>query len=72
MASAYATLGVARWASTEQIGDAYRNLARIHHPDKVVDETPQVREESERRMKEINAAHTLIRRSGNGFAKGHG
>jgi hypothetical protein len=66
MASAYATLGVARWASTEQIGVAYKNLARIHHPDKVVDEPPQVREESERRMKEINAAHTLLRRSGKG------
>jgi DnaJ-class molecular chaperone len=70
IASAYATLGLARGASTEQIGIAYRNLARIHHPDKVANEPREVREESERRMKEINAAHTLLRRSGNGFAEG--
>ena len=72
MASAYAALGVARDASTEQIGAAYRKLARIHHPDKVANEPPQVREESERRMKEINAAHTLIRRSGMASPRGRG
>jgi DnaJ domain len=41
-------LGVSRDASAEQIGDAYRNLVRQHHPDKGGDE---------RRMAEINAAY---------------
>ena len=72
MASAYAILGVARGASTEQIAAAYRSLARAHHPDKVANESPQVREDSERRMKEINAAYALLRRPRNGSAEGAG
>ncbi len=70
MASAYATLGVARGASTEQIGVAYRKLARTHHPDKVANEPREVREESERRMKEINAAYSLLKFQRPGSAEG--
>ncbi len=70
MASAYATLGVARGASKDQISAAYRKLARAHHPDKVANESPRVRDDSERRMKEINAAYSLLRRSGNGPGEG--
>ncbi len=70
IASAYATLGVARGASKEQIGAAYRKLARAHHPDKVANEPPRVREESERRMKEINAAHSLLKLQRPGSAEG--
>ncbi len=46
-------------ASTEQVAAAYRKLARLHHPDKVANESPEVREASERRMKEVNAAYAL-------------
>jgi hypothetical protein len=51
-------------------GAAYRRLARAHHPDKVENEPPQVKEDSERRMKEINAAYSLLKRRGNGSAEG--
>ncbi len=70
VASAYAVLGVTRGASMGQITAAFRKLARAHHPDKVVNEPPQVREDSERRMKEINAAYSLLKRRGNGSAEG--
>ena len=70
VASAYATLGVTRGASRDQIGAAYRKLARAHHPDKVANEPSQVREESERRMKEINAAYSLLKLQGPGPAEG--
>ena len=70
IASAYATLGVGRGASRDQIGAAYRKLARAHHPDKVANEPSRVREESERRMKEINAAYSLLKLWGPGPAEG--
>ena len=70
IASAYATLGVGRGASRAQIGAAYRRLARAHHPDKVANESSRVREESERRMKEINAAYSLLKLQGPGQADG--
>ena len=70
IASAYATLGVGRGASRDQIGAAYRKLARAHHPDKVANEPGRVREESERRMKEINAAYSLLKLQGPGPDEG--
>jgi DnaJ-domain-containing protein 1 len=54
-------LGLADGASPDEIGAAYRQLARAHHPDKVANGPREVREESERRMKEINAAYSLLR-----------
>ena len=64
--TAFRILGVAPGASGEQIGAAYRKLALLHHPDKVANEPRAVREASERRMKEINAAYALLKRPGNG------
>jgi curved DNA-binding protein CbpA len=54
----------------DQIGAAYRKLARSHHPDKVANEPSQVREESEQRMKEVNAAYSLLKRRGSGPTEG--
>jgi DnaJ-domain-containing protein 1 len=65
LARARKTLGVAKGASAEQIGAAYRELARTHHPDKVASLEPEVREYSERRMKEINAAYAELKREWN-------
>ncbi len=51
----YATLGVAKDASKEEIQKAYRKLARKHHPD--VNRSP----EAEARFKEINEAHEVLK-----------
>jgi len=51
----YQTLGVPRDATPEQIKTAYRKLARKYHPD--VSREP----DAERRFKEINEAHEVLR-----------
>jgi hypothetical protein len=65
LAAARRTLGTAKGASAEQIGAAYRKLALAHHPDRVANLEPEVREYSERRMKEINAAYAELKRERN-------
>ena len=51
----YETLGVARTATPEEIKQAFRKLARIHHPD--VAKNKKVGEE---RFKEINEAYEVL------------
>jgi DnaJ-domain-containing protein 1 len=62
LATARRALGVAKGASVEEISAAYRKLARTHHPDKVAKLKPEVREYSEEKMKEINAAYSELKR----------
>lgn len=69
LATARKTLGVAKGASAEQIGAAYRKLALAHHPDKVVSLQPEAREYSEERMKEINLAYAELRGKGGSVAR---
>ena len=56
---------MAKGAGAEEISAAYRKLARTHHPDKVANLEPEVREYSEQRMKEINAAYAEFKRQWN-------
>jgi len=72
LASAYTTLGVRRGASMSEISSAYKQLARMYHPDKVAMLEPEEREASERRMKEINAAYMELKRLGRYLADGAG
>jgi len=65
LAKARRALGVAKGAGAEEISAAYRNLAQTHHPDKVANLKPEVREYSEQRMKEINAAYSELKRQWN-------
>jgi molecular chaperone DnaJ len=51
----YATLGVSRTASTDEINKAYRKLARVHHPDANPDDP-----KAEQRFKEISHAHDVL------------
>ena len=62
LATARKVLGVAKGAKAEEIIAAYRELARTHHPDKVANLEPEVREYSEQRMKEINSAYADLKR----------
>jgi hypothetical protein len=65
LATARSALGVSKKARMEEISAAYRKLARTHHPDKVANLEPGVREYSEKRMKEINAAYSELKRQWN-------
>jgi len=51
----YETLGVARTASAEEIKQAFRKLARIHHPDVAKNKAA-----GEAKFKEINEAYEVL------------
>lgn len=55
MEDLYATLGVSRTASADEIKKAYRSLARVHHPDANPDDP-----KAEERFKEISHAHDVL------------
>jgi DnaJ-domain-containing protein 1 len=61
---AHQVLGVPLGASRQEISQAYRKLAFMHHPDRVAGMGPEAREYSEERMKELNAAYAELRRRG--------
>jgi DnaJ-domain-containing protein 1 len=61
---AHQVLGVPLGASRQEISQAYRKLAFVHHPDRVAGMGPEAREYSEERMKELNAAYAELRRRG--------
>ena len=61
---AHQLLGVPLGASRQEVGQAYRRLAFIHHPDRVAGMGSEARQYSEERMKEINAAYSELRRRG--------
>jgi DnaJ domain len=65
LATARRALGVAKGTGAEEISAAYRKLAQTHHPDKVANLKPELREYSEQRMKEINAAYAEFKRHWN-------
>ncbi len=55
-------LGVSQGASRKEIDAAYKKQAKMYHPDRVASLAPEVREMSELRMKEINAAYSELKR----------
>ena len=59
--SHYQRLGVRPSASTEEIGQAYRRLARRLHPDRQQTASPAERRLAERRMREVNEAWAVLR-----------
>jgi DnaJ-domain-containing protein 1 len=61
---AHQLLGVPLGASRQEVSQAYKKLAFIHHPDRVAGMGPEARQYSEERMKELNAAYSELRRRG--------
>src|SRR5215207_9386414 len=51
----YATLGVSREATPEEIKKAFRKLARQYHPDTATD-----KKAAEEKFKELNEAHEVL------------
>jgi len=61
---AHQVLGVPLGASWQEVSQAHRKLALMHHPDRMASMGPEAEEYSEERMKEINAAYDELRRRG--------
>lgn len=62
--SAFEVLGLSISASKEQIVSAYRQMAKMYHPDRLSHLAPEFAEIAEERMKEINIAFNKIKTSG--------
>jgi hypothetical protein len=54
----YKILGVNHSATKDEVTRAFRKMARIYHPDKVMDE--QAKKSTEEIFKKINAAHKIL------------
>jgi DnaJ-domain-containing protein 1 len=61
---AHQVLGVPLGASRQEVSQAYKKVAFMHHPDRVAGMGTKAMEYSEERMKEINAAYSELRRRG--------
>ncbi len=55
-------LGLTSSATPEQVAVAYRHMAQMYHPDKVAGLGPELQKLAEDRMKEINAAHLVLKK----------
>lgn len=58
----YVVLALPPSASWEDISAAHRRLAKLHHPDRLVNPTDEQREASDRRIRELNIAYMELRR----------
>lgn len=59
---AWAVLGLAPGASWGDITTAHRTLAKVHHPDRLLEATHEERAASETVMRDINVAYSVLRR----------
>jgi DnaJ like chaperone protein len=60
--SPYEVLQISPNAKRDEVAAAYRQMARLYHPDKVASLAPEFQELAELRMKEINAAYQTLMR----------
>ena len=58
----YVVLGLPASASWDEISAAHRRLAKLHHPDRLVNPTDEERDTSDRRIRELNIAYMELRR----------
>lgn len=58
---AYGVLGVDEHATDAEIDLAYRRLIAQYHPDRLTGAAPDLREQAERKSRELNAAYDRIK-----------
>ncbi|MEY2446561.1 MAG: hypothetical protein QOH79_37 [Acidimicrobiaceae bacterium] len=58
----YVVLGLPPSASWDEISAAHRRLAKLHHPDRLMNANEADREHSDRRIRELNIAYMELRR----------
>jgi DnaJ-class molecular chaperone len=58
----YVVLGLPPSASWDEISAAHRRLAKLHHPDRLMNASEEQRENSDRRIRELNIAYMELRR----------
>ena len=58
----YVVLGIPSSATWDDITVAHRRLAKLHHPDHLLNATDDDRYRSEQRMRDINIAYSELRR----------
>jgi DnaJ like chaperone protein len=61
---AFATLGLPRGATPAEIKQAWRNLSKENHPDRVTHLGEEFRRVAEERMRKINAAYDTLKEAG--------
>ena len=59
---AFVLLGLRPEATLDQVTVAYRQMSQMYHPDKVIGLGPELQNLANERMREINAAHQLLRK----------
>jgi hypothetical protein len=59
--AAHLVLQIRIGVTWEEITAAHRRLAKLYHPDRLVDWSPEAQELGRDRMAEINAAHATLR-----------
>jgi DnaJ-domain-containing protein 1 len=59
--AAHLVLQVRIGVTWEEITAAHRRLAKLYHPDRLVEWSPEAQELGRKRMAEINAAHATLR-----------
>jgi DnaJ-domain-containing protein 1 len=57
----YATLDLDETATAQEVGSAYKRLAKQHHPDRYVSADPDTQELHAERMRDINRAYRSLK-----------
>ncbi|MBM0651583.1 TerB family tellurite resistance protein [Capnocytophaga genosp. AHN8471] len=60
LAKAYAILGLQSNATAEEVKQAYRNMAKKYHPDRVITEDAAIKKGAEEKFKQVQEAYELI------------
>ena len=61
VAELLATLDLREGASTSEIGEAYRRLAKKHHPDRFLDAEPAIQEFHAEKMRDVIVAYRTLK-----------